>query len=91
MGKEWQMEFNSDTCEVLRFSKENQGWTYTPNGRTLRSVAEQIDLGVQVHSSLNVESQVDWMVKKAFDTLIFIGQNIEYRSWEVMLQLHRTL
>ena len=45
------------------------------------------DLGVQVHSSLKVESQVDRVVKKAFSTLGFIGQNIEYRSWDVLLKL----
>eukprot|EP00061_Rhincodon_typus_P016142 g44197.t1 len=31
------------------------------------------------------------VVKKVFGTLAFIGQNIEYRSWDVMLRLYRTL
>ena len=39
-----------------------------------------------MHGSLRVESHV---VKKAFGTLAFIIQNIEYRSWEVMFQLYK--
>ena len=31
------------------------------------------------------------MVKKAFSMLGFIGQNIEYRSWDVLLKLDKTL
>ena len=40
---------------------------------------------------MNVESQVDRVVKKAFSMLGFIGQNIEYRSWDVLLKLYKTL
>eukprot|EP00061_Rhincodon_typus_P015858 g43775.t1 len=75
----------------MHFGKANQGRTYTLNGKVLGSVAEQRDLGVQVLSSLKVESQVDRAVKKAFSMLAFIGQCIENKSWEVMLQLYRTL
>ena len=31
------------------------------------------------------------MVKKAFGMLGFIGQNIEYRSWDILLKLYKTL
>ena len=30
-------------------------------------------------------------MKKAFGMLGFIGQNIEYRSWDVLLKLYKTL
>jgi len=40
---------------------------------------------------LKVESQVDRVVKKAFSMLGFIGQNIEYGSWDVLLKLYKTL
>ena len=55
---EWQMELNSDKCEVMHFGRLNQGRTYSINGRALGRVTEQRDLGVQVHSSLKVESQL---------------------------------
>ena len=88
---EWQMEFNLDKCKVMHFGRLNQGRTYSVNGRALGRVTEQRDLGVHVHSSLKVESQVDRVVKKAFSMLGFIGQNIEYRSWDVLLMLYKTL
>ena len=59
--------------------------------RALARVIEQRDHGVHVHSSLKVESQVDTVVKKAFSMLDFIDQNIEYRSWGVLLKLYKTL
>ena len=88
---EWHLEFNLDKCEVMHFGRLIQRRTYSVNGRTLGRVIEQRDLGVQVHSSLKVELQVDRMVKKAFGMLDFIGQNIEYRSWDVLLKLYKTL
>ena len=80
------MEFNLDKCEVMHFGRLNQGKTYSVNGKTLGRVIEQRDLGVKVHRSLEVESQVDRVVKKVFGMLGFIGQNIEYRSWDVLLK-----
>eukprot|EP00061_Rhincodon_typus_P017652 g46441.t1 len=71
-AEEWQMEFSLDKCEVLHFGKVNQGQTCTLNGKVLRSVAERGDVGVQVHNSLKVESQVDRIVKKSFGMLAFI-------------------
>ena len=90
-AKVWQMEFNLDKCEKMHFDRLNQGRTYSVNGRALGRVTEQRDRGVHVHSSLKVESQVDRVVKKAFGMLGFIGQNIEYRSWDVLLKLYKTL
>ncbi|XP_055495534.1 uncharacterized protein LOC129699607 [Leucoraja erinacea] len=84
------MEFNTEKCEMLHFGTSNKGRTYTVNSRPLGSVVEQWDLGVQAHGSLKVESQVDNEDKNAFGTLAFISQSIEYRSWEVMLQLYKT-
>ena len=56
---EWQMEFNLDKCKVIHFGRSNQGRVYSVNGRALGIVTEQRDLGVHVHSSLKVESQMD--------------------------------
>ena len=40
---------------------------------------------------MKVESQVDRVVKMAFGMVGFIGQNIECRSWDVLLKLYKTL
>eukprot|EP00061_Rhincodon_typus_P007733 g29722.t1 len=44
-----------------------------------------------MQNSLEVELQVDRVVKKVLDTLAFIGQSIECRSWDIRLRLYRTL
>ena len=57
----------------------------------------QRDLGVQVYSSLNLATQVDRVVKKAYGTQRVVGlwnvllAFIEYKSQDVMLQLYKTL
>jgi len=59
------MEFNPDKCEVMRFGRSTAERKYTVNGRALRNISIQRDLGVQIHSSLKVATQVDKVVKKA--------------------------
>jgi len=90
-AERWQMEFNPDKCEVMHFGRSNAGRKYTMNGRTLKSIDRQRDLGVQVHKSLKVATQVVKLVKKAYEMLAFIGRGIEFKNWQVMLQLYRTL
>ena len=53
------MEFNPDKCEVMHFGRSNKDRIYKINGRTLKSIDRQRDLGVQVHRSLKVAMQVD--------------------------------
>jgi len=51
----------------------------------------QRDLGVEVHRSLKVRSQMEKVVKKAYGMLAFISRGIEFKNWQVMLQLYRNL
>ena len=81
------MEFNPDKCEVMHFGRSNTDRKYTVN----KSIDRQRDLGVQVHRSLKVATQVEKVVKKAYDMLAFIGRGTEFKNWKVMLQLYRTL
>lgn len=76
---------------MLHFGRTILGRTYTVNGKELRSVKEQRDLGVQIHCPLKVVLQVDRVVKAAFGILAFINQSIEYRSWDNMLRLYKAL
>lgn len=61
------------------------------NGWALRSVVEQRDLVVQVHSYFKVAVLRDRMVMKAFSTHAFIGQCTENRNRDVLLQLNMML
>eukprot|EP00061_Rhincodon_typus_P011284 g36189.t1 len=38
-----------------------------------------------------IGSHINRVVEKAFNTLAFIAQIFEYRSWAIMLRLYRTL
>lgn len=42
-------------------------------------------------SSLRVASRADRVVKKPFATVAFSSKHTEYRSWNAMLQLYKTL
>jgi len=76
---------------VIHFGRANLNVDYRVNGRVLRNVEEQRDLGVHVQRSLKVASQVDRPVKKAYRVLAFINMGIEFKSREVMLQLYKLL
>ena len=75
----------------MHFGRSNAGEKYTVNGRTLKSIDRQRDLGVQVHRSLKVAIQMEKVVKKAYGMLAFIGRGTEFKNWQIMLQLYRTL
>jgi len=86
------MEFNPDKCEVMHLGRSNAGGKYTVNGRTLKSIDRQRDLDVLVHRSLKVATQVEKVVKKAYGHgLPSLAGGIEFKNWQVMLQLYRTL
>ena len=85
------MKFNLDKYEVMHFGRSNTERKYTVNGRTLKSIDGQRDLGVQVHRSLKVAMQVEKVVKKAYGMLALISRGIECKNWQIMLQLCRTL
>lgn len=72
------------------FDKMNYGRSYTVNGRALGSVVEQRDPRVEVHNLLKVAIQLGVVVKAAFSTLAVISQSIEYRHWDIMLQLYKS-
>lgn len=65
--------------------EENVWGKYTVKGKTHNSIDVCIGLGVQVHNSLKVATQVDRVVNKTYGLPAFIGQGIEYRGQHVMI------
>lgn len=57
---------NPKMYEMFHFGSLNVRGMYMENGQILQSIAIQLDLGVQVHSSLRIPAQVDSRVKKAY-------------------------
>ena len=50
-AERWQMEFNPDKYEVMRFGMSIAEGKYTVNSRALRNISIQKNLGMQIHSS----------------------------------------
>ena len=59
---------------MIHFGRTNLNADYRVNGRVLRNVEEQRDLGVHIHRSLKVTTQVVRAVKKAHGVLAFINR-----------------
>ena len=64
-AQKWKLEFNPELCGMIHFEGSNLGVNYIVNGRTIKNINIQSDLGVQVHSSLKVATQVAKVIKKA--------------------------
>lgn len=80
-------KLSNDTAlrEVLQFGRWNVRGKYTINSIDVRR-----DLGVQVHNSLKVATQIDRVVKKAYAMRGFIGPEIEW-AFGVLCALHEGL
>ena len=79
-----------DKCEVIHFCSNNRMTDYYLNWCKLGEVNTQRDLGVLVHHSLKVNTQVQQAIK-ANGILAFIARGFEYRDGDVLLQLYRAL
>ena len=52
-AKQWMMEFNVAKCKVLHAGRTNRMKEYTMEGKILKKVQEEKDLGVMVHKAMN--------------------------------------
>lgn len=64
--QKWQIDFNPSKCDVLHFRKSNIRRNYTVNSKNIHSVDVQRDIEVKVHSSMQVATQVQIVVKKTY-------------------------
>ncbi|XP_059841312.1 dendritic cell-specific transmembrane protein [Hypanus sabinus] len=62
--------FDPDKCEVLHLGRSNLKRQFTVKGKTFNCIEEQRDLGVQVHSSQKVTTQIDQVLKKGAISII---------------------
>ena len=89
--KKWQMQFNPDKCTVIHFGCHNPNNEYQIEGKTLKSVTQQRDLGIIINKDLKWEKQVEKSCKKANRVLGYISRNFRYKSKDIVLQLYKTL
>ena len=72
------MSFNANKCKVLHIGYRNEKAKYILNGTQLKSVENEIDLGVTISSNLKPSQQCSNVVKKANKVIGLIGRSFEY-------------
>ena len=72
------MQFNADTCEVLRITNKTNSFicNYSVHEQHLQIVKQAKYLGATISSDLSCNQHVDSTVKKATNSLNFLRRNI---------------
>ena len=60
----WQLPFNTDKCKSLHIGNNNKKLTYEMDGKKLKQVKEEKDLGVLVDDELKFHKQTSSAIKK---------------------------
>jgi hypothetical protein len=87
-AKKWQMRFNVDKCKVMHVGHNNMHFEYEMEGKWLKSVEEEKDLGVKVTNTLKPTKHCIEMCNKANGRLKLMRRNIEFKSPEIILKLY---
>ena len=64
-SEKWQLPFNTSKCKVLHIGRCNPCHRYKINGKPLKSVNEEKDLGIIVDNDLKFHKQTAASIKKA--------------------------
>ena len=93
-SKKWQMEFNVDKSQVMAMGSGGRRpvWTYTvEEGKELRKVQREKDLGVTVQSNIQSESHIDRIFRETYNVIKNIGLAFQYMDKEMMRKLITTV
>ena len=92
-SNDWQQEFNTDKCEVMRISKKNDYSSpqYHLCGNQLKTVSEVKDLGIYITSNLSLSIQANKYANKAKNVLGFIRRTVGPKDPELFSKLYKSL
>ncbi len=85
------MPFNVDKCKVMHIDSRNSIHSYHMQGKTLRTLTEESDLGVTIRNDLKSTRHCKSACKRANTMLGFIARNFKYKTPEVMLSLYNSM
>ena len=88
-----QLNFNTDKCEVMRISKNNDNSSpqYYLCDNRLKAVSEVKDLGIHITSNLSWSLQANKCANKANSVLGFISRTVGPRNSELFSKLYKSL
>ena len=84
----WGMEFNIDKCHVMHIGKNNIKYDYEMNGKPLKKVSEEKDIGVITSDNLKPNKQCYESYRKATQVLSQITKAFHYRDRFVFKKLY---
>jgi hypothetical protein len=90
-SEEWQLSFNLDKCKVMHIGSKNQERGYVIEGKGLKAVSEEKDLGVIVTSDFKVGRQCAEAAKKGNRILGMINRTFSCRSKFIVKKLYKSL
>ena len=88
---DWQMEFNSDKCQVMHIGKKNLTCQYDLNNITLKSTESERDLGVLVDKSFKFSEQCNKAANSANAIIGMIRRTVTCRRKDIMVRLYKAL
>ena len=91
LAQTWQMQFNTNTCEVMRVGHRNEKAIYNTSKHRLEEVEYEKDLGVLIHRKLTVSNYCAVSVKKANQMTGHIYRTGTHRSVQTVVPLYKAL
>ena len=90
-SKKWQLPFNTDKCKCLNIGGTNPCHRYKMNGKKLKQITEEKDLGVIVDKDLKFHQQSAAAVKKANSRLGIIKKSFASLDDKTLPLLYKSL
>ena len=90
-SEDWQLSFNLDKCKVMHIGSKNKEQGYVMNGKDLKAVIEEKDLGVIVTTDFKVGRQCAEAAKKGNRILGMISRTFSCKSKVIVKQLYKSL
>jgi hypothetical protein len=90
-SEDWQLSFNLEKCKVMHIGSKNEENRYVMNGKDLKAVLEEKDLGVIVTKDFKVGRQCAEAAKKGNKVLGMINRTFSCKDKFIVKKLYKSL